>query len=1003
MSRAVPSRPLAVCAAIGRRITRAILVAAALIAIPAVAAGQGTVTGTVLADDTGRPLQNVQVVIVGTSLGGLTTADGSFTISNVPAGPQEVQARRVGYRVASAAVTVESAAEARVELRLAQSAIELDQVVVTGTPGGTQRRAIGNAVATVDAVDALERSGATDVSGLITGRAPGVILTPGTGRVGSGPTINIRGRSTISLNQEPLIYIDGVRVNNDIATGPQVAGFGAISRLNDINPEDIESIEVIKGPAAATLYGTEAANGVIQIITKRGVAGGTPQFYATVRQGTSWFPNAEERMRTNYAIHPVTGELLSFNAVRYEAERGRELFDRGHLQGYNLGVQGGSEMIRYYISSAYDDETGVEPGNSLRRFTGHMNLAVAATERLDIESSLNLVKGRTYLGGGSQSGIMLNALAGHPLFEAFGFPAGPYLSYTPQVYREVFETSQDLARFTGSLGLRHRPAAWFEHRLTVGLDQTGEDNRYLRRFAPPHLEAQFASPAAARGGLQQWVRNIAYTSADYSGTATFPVSDALTSASSIGFQYYRRQTDLNSVTADEFPAPGLTTAAAAARVTGSQDYLTNSTLGMYAQQQFGWQNRLFLTGALRVDNNSAFGEDISFVTYPKISGTWVVSEEEFWPSGPVDQLRLRSAFGASGQQPDAFAALRTFGPATGTGDLPVVVPQSLGNPELRPERGEELEVGFDAGFLGRFGLEFTYYDRRVRDAILARSIAPSSGFSGTQFVNIGEVQNSGMEIQLDAQVLSRPTIGWDVTFSYATSRDEITDLGGIPFIQLLLPTQRHVEGYPIGAIWSREIVSAELNEAGQAVNILCDDGSGGAVACSQAPLLYFGTPTPTRHGAFSTSVTLWDRLRLHGMADFKGGHQLFNTNDFVRCTLLRVCEENVNPDIADPIMIAATQIGGDFSAVSPFIEDGNFVRLREISVSYTLPDAWGQRIGAGRTHLTLSGRNLHTWTGYSGLDPESRAHMTSGLAVVSNDQGVLPVMPQVAASLRVTF
>jgi len=1001
MSRAVPLRQITV--ALGRRITQAFLGATVLIALSSVAAAQGTVTGTVVGEDTGQPLQNVQLVVVGTSLGALSGADGSFTIQNVPVGTQEIEARRLGYRRATVSVVVQSATEARIDLRLAQSAIELDQVVVTGTPGGTRRRAIGNAVATVNAAEVLERSGATDVSGLINGRAPGVIMTPGTGRVGSGPSINIRGRSTISLSQEPLIYIDGVRVNNDVATGPGVAGFGAISRLNDINPEDIESIEIIKGPAAATLYGTEAANGVIQIITKRGAAGGAPQFYATVRQGTSWFPNVEERIRTNYAIHPVTGELLSFNAVRYEAERGRDLFDRGHVQGYNVGVQGGSEAIRYYVSSAYDDQTGVEPGNSLNRFTGHMNLAVAATERLDIESSLNLVKGRTYLGGGSQSSILLNAIAGHPLFEAFGFPAGPYLSYTPQVYREVFETSQDLARFTGSLGLSHRPADWFEHRLTVGLDQTGEDNRYLRRFAPPHLEAQFSSAAAARGGLLQQVRNIAYTSADYSGTLTYPLSDALSSASSVGLQYYRRQTDINSVDANEFPAPGLTTAAAAARVTGSQDYLTNSTLGVYAQQQLGWQNRLFVTGALRVDNNSAFGEDISFVTYPKISGTWVISEEDFWPTGPVDQLRLRGAYGASGQQPAAFAALRTFGPATGTGDLPVVVPQSLGNPELRPERGEELEVGFDAGFLGRFGLEFTYYDRRVRDAILARSIAPSSGFSGTQFVNIGEVKNSGMEIQLNAQVLNQRDIAWDAAISYATSRDEITDLGGIPFIQLLLPTQRHVEGYPIGALWSREIVSAELNEAGQAINILCDDGSGGTVACSQAPLLYFGTATPTRHGAFSTSLTLWDRLRLHGMADFKGGHQLFNTNDFVRCTLLRVCEENVNPEIADPIMIAATQIGGDFSAVSPFIEDGSFVRLREVSVSYTLPDSWGQRFGAGRTHFTLSGRNLHTWTNYSGLDPESRAHMSPSLSIVSNDQGVLPVMPEIVGSLRLTF
>lgn len=961
-------------------------------------AQQGVVAGVVVDAQSQRAIAGAQVIVPGTGSGTVTDQAGRFRLSGLTAQSVALEVRMIGYRTLTATAAL---GDTELRLELSVTAIELDALVVTGTAGATQKRAIGNSVTTVNAVGAVERSAASDVSGLMNGRSPGVIITPGSGRVGAGPSINIRGRSTISLSQQPLIYIDGVRVNNDIATGPRTAYIGVVSRLNDINPEDIESLEIIKGPAAATLYGTEAANGVIQIITKRGTVDSRPRFTAVVRQGTSWFQDAERRLGTNYARHPATGEILTFNAVRYERDRGRELWDTGRLQGYSLGVQGGAGLVRYYISTAYDHEKGVEPGNGLSRFTGNTTLTVTATDNLDIEASANIVKGRTRLGGGSQNGLLLSAYMGNPLFEALDFPSGPYFAYTPEVHRSVFEAWQDLARFTGSVQVNHRPTSWLQHRLIFGLDQTMEDNQHLRKHAPEHLEAEFASAAAVRGGLSQALRNVAYATVDYNASVTQSLNDNLTSTSTAGFQYYRRRTDSNSITADEFPAPGLRTAAAAARVTGSQDYVANSTLGMFVQQQVSWQNRLFLTGAVRVDNNSAFGEDIDFVTYPKLSGTWVVSEESFWNLGVVDQFRLRAAYGASGQQPNAFAALRTFAPATGRGDLPILIPQSLGNPDLKPERGEELEIGFDAGFWGRVGLEFTYYNKQVKDAILQRSIAPSSGFSGSQFVNIGEIANSGMEVQLNVQAVSRPTVGWDMTFSFATAKDEIKDLGGIPFIPLGLPMQRHVEAYPIGGFWTRDIVSARVDESGKAVDILCNDGNGGTVNCAQAPSIYFGSPTPTHNGAFSTTVTLWDRLRLHGMVDFKGGHKLFNTNAFLRCTLLSVCDVNVNPQGADPILIAATQISGDFSAVSPFLESGNYAKLREISASYTLPDTWASRFGAQRASLMIAGRNLHTWTGYGGLDPESRADVSN--AIISNDQAVLPVLPQFITTLRFTF
>ncbi|HSH46086.1 MAG TPA: TonB-dependent receptor plug domain-containing protein, partial [Longimicrobiales bacterium] len=252
---------------------------------PPLWAQESVVSGMVVSEQSLQPLAGVQVVVEGQAVSSVTDASGRFRLEGLRGGTVTLQATLLGYRTVTREVAVGSR---DVRLQMPESAIELDAIVVTGTAVGTQRRSIGNAITTVDAAESLEQSAAPDVSNLLNGRTPGAIITPGTGRVGSGPSINIRGRSTISLSQQPLIYIDGVRVNNDIATGPQQSGIGAVSRLNDLNPSDIESIEVIKGPAAATLYGTEAANGVIQIITKKGAVG-APRFTATVRQGASWF------------------------------------------------------------------------------------------------------------------------------------------------------------------------------------------------------------------------------------------------------------------------------------------------------------------------------------------------------------------------------------------------------------------------------------------------------------------------------------------------------------------------------------------------------------------------------------------------------------------------------------------------------------------------------------------------------------------------------------------
>ncbi len=966
---------------------------------PASAVAQDpVVAGIVVSTGGSIPLEGARLTIEGAQLLQTTGANGRFRFPNVPGAEVTLRVVRVGYQPASLAVRV-GATDLRIELR--EAAVKLDEIVVTGQPGATERRAIGNSIATIDAPAALELSGAGDLTRLINGRAAGVTILPNSGRAGAGPSITVRGLGSLSLNSQPLLYIDGVRVTNDVETGPTgVQGGSVVSRLNDIAPEDIESIEIIKGPAAGTIYGTEASNGVIQVITKKGRVG-KPQIGITVKQGTNWFQDPEGRIQTNYALDGAGG-ILSQNLVQQENDRGTPIWTNGYTQSYNVSASGGSEAVQYYLSGTYDDEDGIDPTNRLRRFAGHANLSFPINDKLDIGTSLNYVKGRTHLGSDYGDGAFFSTLYGTPLLR--DTPSRGFLIAPPEAYYSgVFDNTQDVSRFTGSMTVNHRPLTWFSHRLILGLDQTGEDNQALVRFMPPEV-AQFF-PGGELGGLTLNRRDVAFYTGDYSATANFNLSSKVSSTTSIGGQYYQRRVDTIGVQGAEFPAPGLSTGIATARTFGSQDFFTNKTIGLFGQQQFGLNDRIFLTGAVRVDNNSAFGDNFDLATYPKVSGTWVVSEEPFWRLGFVNALKLRAAYGASGQQPESFAALRSYAPSTGPNDQPTVTPQFVGNPDLKPERGQEIELGFEAGLFDRIGIDFTVFSKQTRDAILLRGTPPSGGFPGQQFVNIGQVSNKGIELQVNAQAITTPNFSWDLSASVATASNYIKDLGGIPSIAVGLPNQTHVQGFPIASYFIKRVVSAEVDPAtGAVTSALCDGGPGGTpVSCDEAPLVFAGAPIPKVTGAFTTTVTLFKNLRLYGLVDFKRGHRRFNADRWIRCAVFFECLEAVSPEGVDPRLLADIQLGADLQTISSFIEDADFFKLREISASYTLPERWAGAVGASRATITVSGRNLHTWTDYGGLDPESKSAQGAGGELDFFDQAVTPSLAQLVTTFSLTF
>ena len=974
-----------------------------------VAQATATVTGVVTDVRSKLPVVAAAVSIVGTRFGAQSGADGRFRISGVPNGSIQLSARRIGY--ATQRQTINLSGDVAANFVLEPSAAALDEVVVTGTAGGELRRSIGNTVATIDADDAMSKSAAQSVSSLIGARAPGVIIAPSTGRLGAGPAIQIRGRSSIGLDNSPLLFIDGVRVNNQTNAGP-VAPPGRLGgqasnvsgRLNDINPDDIESIEIIKGPAAATIYGTEAANGVVQIITKKGSAGNKPQFSLMTEQGTISFRDAAGRVPTNYA-KDASGTIVTWNGVQAEADRGTPIYKSGQTRKYNASLSGGRDAVTYFVSGSYENDLGVEPNNTLRQGTFRANLNLQPSSNLDVATSLGFSSLSSHLGADVGVSVLLGAEVGHPLLFAGG--RGFYPNFSPDIPQTLYDNAQGVERFTGSVTMTHRTTGWLTQRVIVGVDQTGDDSRAIEHFTSTASQVSLIGATAAGGSIGQTLRHNTIYSSEYSVSAKANLTPAWAATTSFGGQFYRTELNASFLGGTGFPGLGVETVnSAAAPSTSTQTQTLNTTIGAYGQEQIAWRDRVYLTGALRVDNNSAFGDQLKWVTYPKGSLSWVMSEESFWRKNDfVNSMRVRAAYGESGRQPAAFSALRTFSPVQGPGGTNAVTPNSIGNSNLRPERGKEVELGFESQLFNRLNLDVTYFNKRTTDEIINQPVAPSSGFYVATPANLGRVDNHGIELLATFQALNRKNLTWEIVGNFATSADEIKDLGGVGGV-VLSAGATNVIGGPIGGIYTRRVVSADRDATtGFATNVKCDGGAGNpSVACASAPFVFIGTPTPKVTGSVANSFNVMGRFRVYGLVDFKRGNRVLNGVEQLRCTGAigaPLCRANFYPQEFDPTYLAE-RVGTAASQgiLDQYYQDGSFAKLREVSVTYSLPASLLR--GYQSASITLAGRDLHTWTNYAGIDPEVNVNNIATSSATA-DQAVTPPLTRFIATFNLKF
>ena len=975
----------------------------ALMTAGAAGAQEGVVAGVVTGAGS-QPLPSAQISVEGTNRGAVTDANGRFRIERLAGDQVTLEVRRLGYRMERRPVPV---GDTNIRISMTEQAVALDAVVVTGTLGQQAKREIGNAVTTIDAAQAKEIAPINSIQNLLNGRAPGVFVHSATGNVGAGGRIRIRGASSVSLSNEPLLYVDGVRINNEPASGFANQSFGSasISRINDINPDDIESIEIIKGPAAATLYGTEASNGVIQIVTKKGTSG-APRWTVAARVGTNYLRDPEGRWPVNWNAVQRPGapagvlDTLSIDIIDRENARGTPVFDNGLLQEYDITTSGGTSLFTYFVGAGLEDSEGIEPTSTVQRYSGRLNLSVVPSAKINFGVNMGYVNGETHLpceagcGGRTLGTIWANPANAVPLANGEENPRRGFNSGLPYMYDELSQFWQTINRFTGGVQLNHEPVEWFRQRLSAGTDRVTEsDNALGLRTEDSLSRVVFGSGALGSRSIRN--RQVNYQTLDYSASGIWGPRADLRLTTSAGAQYYRRTIEFLESSGSIFPTVGLTALSATTSnrsTLGDQE--EDVTLGFFLQEQVGWRDRLFFTAAVRADDNSAFGQNFDRVYYPKFSASWVVSEEPFWMWPAIHALKLRAAYGESGKQPITYSALQTYASATGPGDVATVTPQFLGNANLGPERSKEIEVGFDLGALDdRLGVELTYYNKQTVDAILDRQIAPSIGIPNTQPFNAGSIRNWGAELLIRGTPVQLDRVIWDVTFGWAMNDSEIESLGtpqAILDLRRLTGTPdfvtggfaiRHQVGHPIGSYFEQNVVSAALLPNGNPdiARVICDDGKGGTMVCAgpdlayntadDAPEVFLGRSLPRFEGSVGSTITLFDNFRIYALVDFKRDFYKIDGNMRSRCQIFQRCRENFFPLEFDPKTIAGLRSNGQL--IDYYINNSSYTKLREVSFAYTLPPLRSRLVTIERAVLTVAGRNLATWTDYPGLEPEA--------------------------------
>ena len=941
-----------------------------LLVVPAASRAQqtGIVVGTVTDGASGQPLGSTFIVIAGTQLGSQTDGRGHFIIRGVRSGPATVRAQRLGYRATVRSVSVPVGDSITVALVLQQSVITLGEVVTTGTGGAVSKRELGAPIGVVDVGKITEVKPATDLGSILEGQVTGVRSTSVGGGVGGAKDLRIRGTSSFTLNQRPVVYIDGVRV--DTRATDWTAGLGnqaccnfnggtGEDRLSDINPDDIDRVEVLKGAAAATLYGSEASNGVIQIFTKRGKTESAPQWGINLGAGI-------DRQRENYQTH-LNSQFTGKDGTR-ALDVNKTLIKNGPFQSYNADVQGGAGKATYFVSGGYLKEVGSLQPNDQSKGNVRLNVNWQASDKLtfdahsgfsrDYINALQSGNNWSTLTGNGQNGDPRNASALRPYGEA-------WISIAD--IQKITSTS-DANRWIGGATANYQATAAFTNRFTVGTDVVGEQKQ---RFFP--FEGNYGSAYVTGGEKTNASRNYSVYTADYLGTLNFHLPKGIGSTFSFGGQGFYETEILTAAIGKQFAGPGISTVTSASQTFGAEQYTHTVQIGALAQNRFAFGDRLFSTVGLRIDGNSAFGEGFGYQRYPKIDVAYNLDGYSWLPAA-FSSLKLRAAIGAAGKAPGPFDSFQTLKPVAVYGNTPALIPQSPGNLRLGPEKSTEIDGGFDAGFFGdRLGVEASMYKTQVKNAIVPVALPPSVGYTNTQSQNIGGIVNRGWDVSVSLLTLERANFSWRNEVRMDGNSNKITNLEGKKGVTDAFGNPLRV-GYPVGAVFGIKPVSYAPPTA------TAKYGTWKGTDTS----VYFGPPLPTFNLSYSPTLK-WARFTLFTLVTMERGAWFSNADRPYRFRQHTGDEylSLLGPGGADTF--SSDSSVNYWRSFNSFDQRDN-VRLRTISLGLDVPDRYSAALGFGHTNMTFAANNIMWWDHCNCNDPNSN---WAGANSFGNNSGFL--------------
>lgn len=1030
------------------KVRRVLLAASAglLLATPLYAQGStGTITGKVVDSTTQQPLSNVAVAIPGSSIGALSRGDGTFTLNGVPAGTARVQARRLGYGLQEKQVSVSAGGSASVDFALGAVAANLSPVVVTGY--GTQRReAITGSVSTVDA-DAANVGVIRNANQLIQGRVAGVNIVQSNGEPGGDMQIRVRGGTSISASNEPLYVVDGVPLQNEsiVAGAAAVASINpALARnpLNSLNPNDIESITVLKDASATAIYGSRGANGVVLITTKKGsaragsleydtyVSASTPSNKLEFLTGNQYRDFVQKQVTAGVLERKSLDDLGTFNTDWED-----ELMRTGYATNHNLAFSGGSPSTRYRASLNYFDQKGIVLSNGLKRYQGRLNGNHEAFSG-KLQLGLNLTASRIdndYAPfentGGFEGGIFTNMAIFNPTkpvtvadpttkaTKYYELGAGAQSVRNPVALAEQIQDVAPEDRVLGNITGTVQLFPSLSTQTTFGIDYTSA----VRRTYFPRVSAAGAQFNGLARQAERNLQNINFQQLLNWNPRLWGQHelDAVAGYEYSEFNNGGFEVEMRGFITDAFSWNNLGAGTQATSLP-PVSYIQESKLAsFFTRVNYGYGDRFFLTAVVRQDGSSRLAEGNKWSTFPGVSASWKLHREGFMKDQPfgLSRLALRTGFGTQGNQ-----AVRPYGTQLllrasadarypfGTTLTTGLVAGQVANPDLKWETTQQFNFGADYGFKNdKYTGTVEFYQKTTKDLLLEVAV-PQPAVVATRIENIGSLRNRGVEFSLDANLFDTDNKSLTAGLVASVERNEVTDLGaGRTFVgtgnvsgqgQSGRQAQRIAIGEPIGTFWGPQFL--KVNSAGKQVfrcykaRTECVNGE------TVSPISDDDRNIGNANPAFSVGLTnngRWGRFDASWFWRAEMGRDVFNNTALVYATTSNVLQGRnfLASALTDP-----TKIGEPAIYSSRWIEDGSFFRLQNVTLGYTLDVGSMSMLKSVRAaRVYVSGDNLLLFTGYSGYDPE--VFTGAGLASRGIDYLTYPRGRAVTAGVRLQF